>query len=66
MSNLERQRILREAGTRPAQAEKEESAAESKQAFGQERAQAAGEQSLAERDLRPLAEDDDGPPRPRR
>jgi hypothetical protein len=63
MSNLERQRVLREAGPRPAQAEKEISAAEAKE----EGARTPEEEAPpSPEEPRPLAEDPGGPPRPRR
>ncbi len=64
MSNEERQRILREAGHRPGQAEKEAAAAEAKEKLGQQedRVEDAPE---GERET-PLAEDDPDSPRPRR
>ncbi len=66
MSNLERQRILREAGTRPAQAEKESKADEAKHDLAHQgepgQPPAGSEQELPT----PLAQEDDRPGRPRR
>ena len=66
MSNEERQRILREAGSRPAEAEKEQAANEGREALGREegarRAEDAGDEP--ERPT-PLSEDDPDRPRPR-
>ena len=66
MSNLERQRILREAGNRPAEAEKEADAREGKEALGQEEAERAAEQARSPDDPAPAAEDDPDRPTPRR
>jgi hypothetical protein len=65
MSSEERQRIVREAGFRPAEAEKESKAEEGKHA--KDREDPASEVDDRERDRpRPLPEDETGPPRPRR
>ena len=64
MSNEERQRILRETGGRPAQAEKEAGAAEGEEKLG--RQEGEGEQPEAPDKESPLAEDDSDQPRPRR
>jgi len=66
MSNEERQRILREAGPRPAQAEKEEGARASKQELARQEVEAQGEQRPASDQPKPLPEDDESRPRPRR
>jgi len=65
MSNEERQRILREAGSRPAEAEKEDKAREAKQAREDEPPRKLGRRPPTE-EPRPLPEDPGGPPRPRR
>ena len=69
MSNEERQRILRQAGSRPAQAETEQAAQESHEAKRREEAEIRGEDDVqpGERERpTPLAEEPEGPPRPRR
>ena len=63
MSNEERQRILRETGGRPAQAEKEAGAAEGKEKLGRQDAEGDAPES-PDQDT-PLAEDDPDKPRPR-
>ena len=63
MSNEERQRIIREAGGRPAQAEKEAGAAEGKEKLG--RREDEGEQPDSPDEPSPMAEDDSDKPRPR-
>ena len=65
MSNEERQRILREAGHRPGQAEKETGAAEGKEKLGHQEGEAA-DRPEAPDESSPLAEDDSDQPRPRR
>jgi hypothetical protein len=68
MSNEDRQRVIRRAGFKPAQAETEERAQKSREAKREEDAelqrQAADEDT--EGKSTPLAEDPGGPPRPRR
>ena len=66
MSNEERQRILREAGSRPGEAEKQEGARESRQELGRDNAEAEGGQQPSPDERAPLAEDDESRPRPRR
>ncbi len=66
MSNLERQRILRKAGHRPAEAEKETEAKESKEVLGEEEAERAAEQADAADNPSPVAEEEPDRPRPRR
>ena len=65
MSNEERQRILREAGHRPGQAEKESAAAEGKEKLGQQDDVPEADQPEEDRQT-PFAEDDPDAPRPRR
>ena len=64
MSNEERQRILRETGNRPAQAEKEAGAAEGKEKLGRQEGEPDQPES-PDQDT-PVAEDDSDQPRPRR
>jgi hypothetical protein len=68
MSNEERQRVIREAGFRPAEAETEERARTGKEAMGEEEAELQREapDDAGESRPTPLAEDETGPPRPRR
>jgi hypothetical protein len=66
MSNEERQRTLREAGHRPAQAEKEARAKESKETLGREESELAAEQREAPDNPSPVPEDDPDRPTPRR
>ncbi len=66
MSGEERQRILRRAGNNPpAEAEQQEQARESRERVRAEEAQRAAEDDAAVEPT-PVAETDDGPPRPRR
>jgi hypothetical protein len=66
MSNEERQRTLREAGHRPAQAEKETRAQEGKEALGREEAKRSSEGPEDPDAPAPVPEDDPDRPRPRR
>ena len=66
MSNEERQRTLREAGSRPAQAEKEEGARSSSEELGREQAEREAEQRPTPEVPAPLAEESEDRPRPRR
>jgi len=68
MSNEDRQRILRRAGSQPAEAETSTRARESREAKRREDAQLEREQRPGEADDQPtpLGEDPEGPPRPRR
>ncbi len=67
MSNEERQRILREAGSAPAEAEKQEGARTSRERLRREEAQREAEDGGPTDSPKPLAEDDDdAAPRPRR
>jgi hypothetical protein len=66
MSNEDRQRILREAGHRPAEAEKETDAQDSKEALGRKEAERAAEQADTPGDPTPAAEQEPDRPRPRR
>ena len=66
MSGEERQRILRRAGKNdPADAEREEAARASREQASAERANREAEDD-ASVEPKPVAESDDGPPRPRR
>lgn len=66
MSNEERQRTLREAGHRPAEAEKEAKAEAGKEALRREEAEREAEQAHERDDSAPLVEDEPDRPRPRR
>lgn len=67
MSSEDRQRILRRAGSKPAEAETQHRAHDSREAKRQEDAQLEREQRPDAPDQpKPLSEDDQGPPRPRR
>lgn len=67
MSNEDRQRILRRAGSQPAEAETATRARESREAKRREDAELEREQPGDPEDQPgPLGEDPDGPPRPRR
>ena len=68
MSNEEQQRIIREQGSRPAEAEKQESARESREAFGRQQADdpAGGQAPEDPSSESPAAEDDPDRPVPRR
>jgi hypothetical protein len=65
MSSEERQRIIREQGSRPAQAEKAESARLGREALGRQESERRTERDDAEVTA-PVAEDDSSKPRPRR
>lgn len=66
MSGEERQRILRRAGhNEPAEAEKQESARTTREQASAEEANREAEDDAAVEPT-PVAESDDGPPRPRR
>jgi hypothetical protein len=62
----ERQRILREQGSRPAEAEKEESAEAGREKLGRSEAERQAEQAESPDQPMPRAEDDPSTPRPRR
>lgn len=66
MSDESRQRIIREAGHKPAEAEKESSAASSHRRLAQEQAKEGGEGPRSPDEPTPLSQDDDDRPRPRR
>ena len=68
MSNEERQRTLRRAGSQPAQAETSTRARESREAKRREDAELERQQPPGEPEEQPtpLGEDPQGPPRPRR
>lgn len=66
MSNEERQRILRRAGSEPAEAERQEGARESRERLRRDEGAADAEQGGAGDEPTPLAEDPGDPPRPRR
>lgn len=66
MSNEERQRILREAGSRPAEAEKQEGARESRERLARHEGEREAEQQRSPEEPTPLPEDDETTPRPRR
>ena len=67
MSSEERQRILRRAGGNPAEAEKEHGAQTGNEdAARQDAAERAEGEAPPTEAPTPLAEDADGPPRPRR
>jgi hypothetical protein len=65
MSSEERQRIIREQGSRPAKAEQEESARLGREAVGQQESERQAGQEDG-RGKAPMAEDDASKPRPRR
>lgn len=65
MSSEERQRTIREHGSRPAEAEKAEAARKGREALGQQESERQAEQEDAEA-TGPVAEDDASKPRPRR
>jgi hypothetical protein len=65
MSSEERQRTIREHGSRPAEAEKAEAARVGREAVGQQESERQTGQE-ATRDTAPVAEDDASKPRPRR
>lgn len=66
MSNPDRQRILRRTGPDPAEAERQSGAAKSREAKRQEDAELEAEQRPSPDEPTPLAENPEGPPRPRR
>jgi hypothetical protein len=66
MTNEERQRILREAGFGPAEAEKQEGARQSRESLRREEGERAAEDGDRQTENKPLAEDDEARPRPRR
>jgi hypothetical protein len=66
MSDESRQRIIRRAGSQPAEAELQEGARESREAATREDAERQGTKPGEEKGPTPLAEDRGGPPRPRR
>jgi hypothetical protein len=65
MSSEERQRTIREHGSRPAEAEKAEAAHSGREALGQQESERHAEQDDTEATA-PVAEDDPSKPRPRR
>jgi len=65
MSSEERQRTIREHGSRPAEAEKEEGARTGREALGQQESERQAEQ-VDGQGATPMAEDDASKPRPRR
>ena len=65
MSDESRQRILREAGHAPAEAEKQDGAKSSREQASQEAAQHSGGQPRSPDEPTPLVQDDDDKPRPR-
>jgi hypothetical protein len=65
MSSEERQRTIREHGSRPAEAEKEEAARVGRRAVGQQESERQTEQEDTQTTA-PAAEDDSSKPRPRR
>jgi hypothetical protein len=65
MSSEERQRTIREHGSRPAVAEKAEAARTGREALGQQESERQAEQDDAHATA-PVAEDDASKPRPRR
>jgi hypothetical protein len=66
MSSEERQRILRRAGSTPAEAEKQERAKSSRKAKRVEDARIESEQEASGENPTPLPEGPEDPPRPRR
>lgn len=69
MSNEDRQRILRRAGSEPAEAQTQQQAQDSREAEREGEAELRDEtEDSPKRDGQqvPLAEDPEGPPRPRR
>jgi hypothetical protein len=66
MSNEERQRTLREAGHRPAEAEKEEGAKRARERLGRLEGELEAEQADQSEQPTPAPEDDPDKPRPRR
>ena len=68
MSNEDRQRVIRRAGFKPAEAETQDRAQKSRQAKAEEEAelQRRAPEGEADSESSPLAEDSEGPPRPRR
>jgi hypothetical protein len=65
MSSEERQRTIREHGSRPAEAEKEEAARTGREAVGRQESERQTEQ-VDGHGTAPMAEDDASKPRPRR
>jgi hypothetical protein len=65
MSSEERQRTIREHGSRPAEAEKAEAARTGREAVGQQESERQAEQEDTPATT-PMAEDDATKPRPRR
>jgi hypothetical protein len=66
MSNEERQRTLREAGSRPAEAEQEEDARRGRERLGRLEGERETEDRGSPDEPTPLPEDDETRPRPRR
>jgi hypothetical protein len=66
MSNEERQRILREAGHRPAESEKERGARSGKEALGRQEGERRRDQRKSPDEPAPPPEDDPSRPVPRR
>jgi hypothetical protein len=65
MSSEERQRTIRQQGSRPAEAEKAEAARTGREALGKQESERQAEQHDANATA-PVAEDDASKPRPRR
>jgi hypothetical protein len=65
MSSEERQRTIREHGSRPAEAAKEDAARAGREAIGQQESERQTEQEDVQ-GATPVAEDDASKPRPRR
>jgi hypothetical protein len=66
VSSEERQRQLREQGSRPAEAQRQQQAQASREALEREEAQREGAQPGSPDEPSPVAEDDASRPRPRR
>jgi hypothetical protein len=66
MSSEERQRQIREQGSRPAEAEKQEAARTGREALERSEAERSAEQASSTKQNPPLAEEDADRPTPRR
>jgi hypothetical protein len=66
MSSEERQRTIRQQGSRPAQAEKADKARAAREALGQQEGERRAEHDPEAETTPPLPEDDPSKPRPRR
>jgi hypothetical protein len=66
MSSEERQRQIRQQGTRPAEAEKEDSARSGREKLGQTEAERSAQQRRSPEESQPLAEEEPDRPTPRR